>query len=106
MTRRLAAAIAAAALLGSGCGAVSSMTQHWFYGTVTGVGSGTLCLSNGRSEEPDAQRCFTTAGVDVDVAEGDLVRVQYERPDNGQGEGHDGGRLVQVKVVRGVRSDG
>lgn len=102
MTRRLAAAIVAAALLGSGCGAVSSMTQHWFYGTVTRVGSDTLCLSNGRSEKPDAQRCFTTAGVAPDVAEGDHVRVQYER----QGDGHDGGRLVQVKVVRGVRSDG
>lgn len=102
MTRRLAAVIAAAALLGSGCATVSSMTQHWFYGTVTRTGSDTLCLSNGRSEEPDAQRCFDTAGVQVDAAEGDLVRVQYER----DGEGHDGGRLVQLKVVRGVRSDG
>jgi len=110
MSRRLAVAIAAAALLGSGCGAVSSMTQHWFYGTVTSVDAGELCLSNGRSEEPDAERCFASSGVRHDAAEGDLVRVQYERQDdgqgNGQGDGHDGGRLVQVKVVRGVRSDG
>lgn len=102
MSRRLTVAIAVTALLGGGCSAVSSMTQHWFYGTVTSVGSDELCLSNGRSEEPQAQRCFASEGVSVDAAEGDLVRVQYER----EGSGHGGGTLVQVVVVRRGQSDG
>lgn len=102
MSRRLAAAIAVTALLGAGCSAVSSMTQHWFYGTVTSVGSDELCLSNGRSEEPEAERCFTTDGGAPDVEKGDLVRVQYER----EGSGHGRGRIVQVLVVRGGQSDG
>jgi hypothetical protein len=102
MSRRLAVAIAVTALSGAGCSAVSSMTQHWFYGTVTSVGSDELCLSNGRSEEPEAQRCFTTDGASRDVEQGDLVRVQYER----DGSGHGGGTVVQVLVVRRGQSDG
>lgn len=103
---RTTALLAAAALSVTACGdAVSSMTQHWFYGYVVSVDAEELCLDDARTEDLEAERCFDlseAAGAE-DLSEGDLVKVQYERED----AGHGGGRAVEVRIVRaGGRSDG
>lgn len=102
---RTAAPLAAAALLASACGdAIPSMTQQWFYGFVTSVSAQELCLSDARTEDKEAERCFEVGEADLtDVAEQDLVKVQYERPEDG---GHGGGTAVAVQMVRrGGQSD-
>lgn len=107
---RTAALLSAAMLLATGCGdAISSMTQHWFYGYVTSLADGELCVSDARTEDTAAERCFHTGEADLpDVAEGDLVKVQYERDDSGaEDDGHGGGTAIAVQMVRkGGQSDG
>lgn len=106
MSRIRIAALLSAALLAAGCGdTISSMTQHWFYGYVTSVEGGELCLSDARTEDAGAERCFEAGDADVSaVAETDLVKVRYERADGG---GHGGGTAVEVHMVRrGGQSDG
>ena len=100
---RTTALLAAAALSLTACGdAVSSMTQHWFYGYVVSVDGQELCLDDARTEDLEAERCFDASeatGME-DVAERDLVKVRYEREDGG-------GRAVEVQMVRAAgRSDG
>ncbi|HWH33600.1 MAG TPA: hypothetical protein VNU01_13095 [Egibacteraceae bacterium] len=103
---RTTALLAAAALSLTACGdAVSSMTEHWFYGYVVSVDAAELCLDDARTEDLQAQRCFdaTEAGGVEELAEGDLVKVRYEREDGG----HGGGRAVEARMVRAAgRSDG
>lgn len=106
MSRIRIAALLSAALLAAGCGdTISSMTQHWFYGFVTSVEDGELCLSDARTEDKRAERCFEAGEADLsEVAETDLVKVRYERE---EGSGHGGGTAVAVQMVRpGVQSDG
>lgn len=103
---RTTALLAAAVLFAAGCGdAISSMTEHWFYGYVTAVGAGELCLSDARTEDRDAERCFRLADPQLasDVGDGDLVKVRYER---GEQQDHGGGAAVSVRMVRRAgRSD-
>lgn len=106
MSRIRIAALLSAALLAAGCGdTISSMTQHWFYGYVTSAEGGELCLSDARTEDDEAERCFHAGDADIaGVAQSDLVKVRYEREDGG---GHGGGTAVEVQMVRrGGQSDG
>lgn len=89
--------LAALALFGSGCAdTLSSMTQHFFYGYVVSVDDSELCLTDARVEDESARRCFAADGQDyTDLEAGTLVKVQYERAE----DGHGGGTAVSVKIV-------
>lgn len=102
---RSIATLAAAALLAAGCGdQLASTTQHFFYGYVVSVDEHALCLSDARTEDLEAERCFEIGEADVSgVAQRDLVKVRYERGDEG---GHGSGTAVTVQMVRSGRQSG
>lgn len=92
MTNRIAAALLLASLFAlPGCAdALDVLAPKVFYGFASSATAGQLCVSDGRDDEPDRERCFTFVQDETRfepeqpqewLQSGTLLKIVYEERD-------------------------